>query len=243
MSDLLIVVPARGGSKRLPRKNLRPLCGKSLLAHTADAIAGAGLGAPVLLTTDDEAIAAEGRRLGWLVPFLRPADLATDAAPTAAAVLHALDRFRGANGRDPAAVMILQPTSPLRGSACLAAAVAALARRPEIDSVIAMTALHLPPARLFAAGADGAACALAAGDGRRPLYAPNGALYLVRTAALRRAGTVYAGAILPLVLEGARAIDIDTAEDWRLAEAALAAGLPPEPAAFDPVPSLAAPVA
>ncbi len=243
MSDLLVVVPARGGSKRLPQKNLRPLGGKSLLAHTAEAIAAAGLGAPVLLSTDDDALAAEGRRLGWLVPFRRPADLATDAAPTVAAVLHALDWFRAERGDDPAAVMILQPTSPFRGGACMKAAVAALARRPDVDSVIAMTALHLPPARLFAAAADGIAHPLGAEDGRKPVYVPNGALYLVRTKALRRAGTVYAGAILPLVLEGARALDIDTAADWRLAEAALAAGLPPEAAAFDPAPSRAAPVA
>jgi CMP-N-acetylneuraminic acid synthetase len=243
VSELLIIVPARGGSKRLPQKNLRPLAGKSLLAHTAEAIAGAGLGAPVLLSTDDDAIAAEGRRLDWLVPFRRPAELATDAAPTVAAVLHALDWFRAEKGSDPGAVMILQPTSPFRGAACLNAALAALARRPDIDSVIAMTALHLPPARIFAAEADGTARPLGADDGRKPLYAPNGAVYLVRTHALRREGTVYAGAILPLVLEGARTIDVDTAEDWRLAEAALAAGLPPEPKAFDPAPSVAAPVA
>jgi len=243
MSDLLIIVPARGGSTRLPQKNLRALAGKSLLAHTAEAIAGAGLGAPVLLTTDDDAIAAEGRRLGWLVPFRRPAELATDKATTVAAVLHALDWSRAEKGRDPAAVMVLQPTSPFRGAACLKAAMAALARRPDIDSVIAMTAMHLPPARLFAAGADGIAHPLGADDGRRPVYAPNGALYLIRTKALRREGTVYAGAILPLVLDGARTIDIDTPEDWRLAEAALAAGLPPESSNFDPAPSIAVPVA
>ena len=243
MSELLIVVPARGGSKRLPQKNLRSLGGKSLLAHTAEAIAAADLGAPVLLSTDDDAIAAEGRRLGWLVPFRRPPELSTDAAATVAAVLHALDWFRAEKGNDPATVMILQPTSPFRGGACLKAAAAALARRPDIDSVVAMTALHLPPARLFAAAADGVAHPLGADDGRKPVYAPNGALYLVRTKALRRAGTVYAGAILPLVLEGARTIDIDTAEDWRLAEAALAAGLPPEPQVFDAAPSIAAPVA
>jgi CMP-N,N'-diacetyllegionaminic acid synthase len=243
MSDLLVIVPARGGSKRLPQKNLRPLAGKSLLAHTAEAIVAAGLAAPVLLTTDDDAIAAEGRRLGWLVPFRRPAELSTDDTTTVAAVLHALDWSRAEKGRDPAAVMVLQPTSPFRGAACLKAAVAALARRPDIDSVVAMTALHLPPARLFAAGANGVARPLSAEDGRRPLYMPNGALYLTRTKALRREGTVYAGAILPLVLDGTRTIDIDTPADWRLAEAAIAAGLPPESGNFDPAPSIAAPVA
>jgi len=243
VTQMLIIVPARGGSKRLPQKNLRPLAGRSLLAHTAEAVESAGLTAPVLLTTDDEAIAAEGQRLGWRVPFRRPAALATDTATTVEAVLHALDWFSGEQSRDPDVVMVLQPTSPFRGAACLRAAIAALQRRPEIDSVVAMTALHLPPARLFLAAADGVARPLLDGDGRRPIYVPNGALYLTRTKALRRESTLYAGAILPLVLDGARTVDIDTPSDWRLAEALITAGLPPEAGPFDPAPSTAAPVA
>jgi len=150
--DLLIVVPARAGSKRLPQKNVRALAGKSLLARTAEAIVEAGLDAPVLLSTDGERIAAEGERLGWLVPFRRPDNLATDDATTDDVVLHALDHFAGG---DPAQVMVLQPTSPLRGGACLRAAVDLLARRDDVDAVIGMAAMQLPPTRLFLVGADG----------------------------------------------------------------------------------------
>ena len=80
MTDLLIVIPVRGGSKRLPGKHTRLLAGRNLLERTQDAIAEAELGAPVLLTTDDEQIAARGRALGWQAPFLRPAALAEDSA-------------------------------------------------------------------------------------------------------------------------------------------------------------------
>jgi CMP-N,N'-diacetyllegionaminic acid synthase len=225
--SLLIIVPARGGSKRLPGKNLRPLAGKSLLVRTAEAVSEAGLDAQVLLSTDDDSIAAEGERLGWQVPFRRPAELADDRATTA------LDWSRQHHGSDPEATMVLQPTSPFRGGACLRAGVSLLAERIDIDSVIAMSRLDLPASRLYVATRDGWAQAIA-DDTRVPLYRPNGALYLARTAAIRRQRTLYAGAIFPLVLDGARAIDIDTADDWVLAEAALAGGLPEEPESFLP---------
>ncbi len=231
--SLLIVVPARGGSKRLPGKNIKLLAGKSLLAYTADAITASGLKVPVILTTDDDAIAAEGERLGWIVPFRRPPELASDNATTTEAVLHTLDWYKNTHGHDMDAVMVLQPTSPFRGGACLVAAVELLRTRPEVDSVIAMTALHLPPARLYFADEDGLGSQLAI-DARRPVYVPNGALYLTRSTALRQQNTLYAGRILPLPVDKRRAIDIDTEKDWHLAEALLKAGLPPETSDFTP---------
>ncbi len=233
MTSLLIIVPARGGSKRLPGKNLRLLGGKSLLAHTAEAIRSAAQDAPVVLSTDDDAIAHEGILLGWTVPFRRPAELATDHATTLDTVLHTLDWYRAAHGADPASTMVLQPTSPFRGSACLREACRLLTERTDIDSVVAMSAIDVPPARLYLADADGAASPVA-DDARAPVYRPNGALYLSRTEAIRRDRKLYAGAILPLVLDGPRAIDIDTAADWSIAEAALASGLPDETASFHP---------
>ena len=234
--SLLIVVPARGGSKRLPGKNLKQLGGKSLIAHTAEAVARSGLEAPVLLTTDDAAIAEEGRRAGMLAPFLRPDDLAGDDAPTAAAVLHALDWFHDDSGGDPDAVMVLQPTSPFRGGNILRAALEMLEARGDIDSVVAMTEVHLPADKIFVADERG--CAVpACAEARRPVYQPNGSLYLTRTGALRAAGTLYAGHILPCVSDSLRGLDIDTAEDWRLAEALVAAGLPPERKSFSAGPS------
>lgn len=230
-----MVVPARGGSKRLPGKNLRRLGDRSLLAHTAEAIQRTGLGWPVLLSTDDQLIAAEGERLGWQVPFLRPAELADDQAGTVDVALHALDWYRETHGNDPEATMVLQPTSPFRGGACLSAAIDLLTERSDIDSVVAMSECQVPAARLYLARSDGIAEPLS-DDCRTPVYRPNGALYLTRTVALRRARSLYAGAIYPLVLGGPRALDIDTPADWFIAEAALAAGLPAEPDSFVPKP-------
>ena len=114
MTDLLIVIPARGGSKRLPGKHTRLLAGRNLLQHTQRAIDQAALGAPVLLTTDDAEIAAGGRALGWQAPFLRPAELAGDDVPTLPVLQHALDWYRQDSGADPGSVLLLQTTSPLR---------------------------------------------------------------------------------------------------------------------------------
>lgn len=227
--EVLVVIPARGGSKRLPGKNVRPLAGRSLLAWTAEAVAAAGLAERAVLSTDDPAIAEEGRRCGLPVPFMRPAELATDNAPTVDTILHALEWCSAEQGRDPGAVLVLQPTSPLRGAGCIAAALELLDARQDVESIIAMTPLHLPPSALFLWGAEGHAQAVAADD-RRPVYMPNGALYLTRTEALRTRRTLYADPVLPLAMDPRRGVDIDTEADWHLAEALLSAGLPPEPA-------------
>lgn len=220
----------------MPGKNLNCLAGKTLLQHTADAVVSAGLNAPVLLSTDDDFMAEEGERLGWLVPFRRPAELSTDLAPMIGVVLHALDWYRDTNGDDPDSVMLLQPTSPLRGSACLTEATQLLRTHDAIDGVIGMQALNLPLSKLFHAGPDGVAVPVS-DDDRRPVYVPNGALYLGRVKAIRKERTLYMSRILPFVFDAARSIDIDTQADWSLAAALLAAGLPPDQTDFSPVPT------
>lgn len=189
-----------------------------MLEHTAQAITGAGVDGPVLLSTDDDAIAAEGERLGWSVPFRRPAHLSGDDATTVDVILHALDWFRESEGSDREAVLVLQPTSPFRGSSCIGEAVTALERRPDIDSVIAMSTHNFPANHVYRTGKDGIAKPVTR-DTAAPVHCPNGALYLTRVKKLREQGTLYAGNILPLVLGPLHSVDIDTEEDWLLAEA------------------------
>lgn len=223
--DLLVVIPARGGSKRLPGKNLRALDGQSLLARTADALRGSGVAATCILSTDDDAIAEAGAALGWQVPFRRPANLSDDAAPTAPVVRHALDWFCEERGRDPQYVLVLQATSPFRGSMCIARALTLLAQNPQAQAVVAMTRLDRAPRHLFAQDARGYATALLESDTPRPLFTPNGALYLVRTDVFRETGSLFPPRTLPLPMDCVAAIDIDDEDDWRLAEAVAAFGL------------------
>jgi CMP-N-acetylneuraminic acid synthetase len=227
--SLLVVVPARGGSKRLPGKNIRLLAGRTLLERLDDAIERSGLGTDVLVTTDDEAIAAAGRALNWLLPFTRPAEFATDDAPMYDTVLHALDWYASDRGGDPDNILLLQPTSPFRGGECLAQAVDRLQCTPDANSVIGMSSLKVPLSHVYAADNGGfvrPVVTKAAHNGAA--YVPNGALYLVRTKALRKMRTLFAPPVLPLELDALHAVDIDEPADWALAEALIAAGLAPD---------------
>ncbi|CAA7603172.1 3-deoxy-manno-octulosonate cytidylyltransferase [Acididesulfobacillus acetoxydans] len=111
---ILGIIPARGGSKGIPRKNIRLLGGKPLLAWTIEAALEAGCLDRLILTTEDEEIAAVGRKYGCEVPFLRPAELAQDSTPGIEPVLHALRWLAEREGYRPDYVLLLQPTSPLR---------------------------------------------------------------------------------------------------------------------------------
>ena len=231
--DLLIVIPARGGSQRLPGKNLYVLAGRTLLEWTEHAIVESGIDAPRLLTTDSESIAEAGRDLGWLTPFTRPAHLATSEATTLMTVLHALDRFAEDRSGYPELTMVLQVTSPLRGGACIRDSVALLAEDSNTDAVVAMRDLHRTTSTVFLEGEDGFASPVAdrvagsrqtgSGQGDR-ILTPNGALYLVRTAALREHITFFPARTRPLVMDDVSSVDIDTETDMRLAETIIATG-------------------
>jgi CMP-N-acetylneuraminic acid synthetase len=221
MSSLWIIVPARGGSRRLPGKNLRALAGLSLLGWTLGAMRAAGFAETPVLSTDDAAIAAEGRRLGYDVPFLRPAALAADDAPTVSVVLHALDQVVAGGAREPDLVMLLQPTSPFRPPHLLREGLDALMASAEAETLIAVRPLHVGLDHVYRA--DGPCLARATTDASTG-FVPSGALYIARTAALRRHRTFVAPRCLWIAHDGLSALDIDTDEDWALAEAAVAAG-------------------
>src|SRR5690349_4345310 len=114
MGFVIAVIPARGGSKRVPRKNLSLCGGKALIAHTFEAAKSSQFLDRVILSTDDEEIATMGRQFGIEVPFLRPANLAADDAPMAPVLQHVLDWTDAAAPINIDALVLLQPTSPLR---------------------------------------------------------------------------------------------------------------------------------
>ncbi len=110
MSGVLGLIPARGGSKGIPRKNIQPIAGKPLIAWTIEAARTAGL-ANVVVSTEDAEIAEVAREWGAEVPFMRPSELAADDTPGIEPVLHAIELLPDYEG-----VLLLQPTSPLRSS-------------------------------------------------------------------------------------------------------------------------------
>lgn len=222
---LLALVPARGGSKRLPRKNVLPLGGRPLIRWSIDAARDSGVCVDVLVSTDDEEIAQTARAAGAMVPWLRPAELATDTAGSAGVIAHALAWYEQTHGAVDA-VLLLQPTSPFRSAAAIRGAVRTYAdqtgttRHPVVS--VSPAASH--PAWTFA-WQDGELrpslgwepLALRSQD-LTPAYALNGALYVIPAEDARTARPIVRPGVLPFVMTDAReSLDIDTADDWALA--------------------------
>ncbi len=227
---LLILVPARAGSKGLPGKNLKSLGGLPLLAWTARTIAASGVGARAVLTTEDSEIAAVGRAHGLETPFLRPADLASDTASMVDVVEHAVGWMEREGGFVASAVMLLQPTCPFRKPERIRQAVDLLAL-PGTEGVIGVKGIDRSLSVMYQEGPDGALAPLAPWDERtrrqdvRPLLTPNGTLYLTTRESLARHRRLFPPRLRGLVTDHIEGIDIDTPEDWALAEAVVAAGL------------------
>lgn len=220
---VVAVIPARGGSKRLPGKNIRPCAGKPLLAWTCDAARAARTLDRVLLSTDDEAIAAVGRSCGVEVPFLRPRHLAADDTPTLPVLLHLLDWLETAEPID--ALVLLQPTSPLRVAADIDGAVDLL-HDSGADSVVTVTPLpdHFGPGKWMLRNGDGSLerpspADLPAAD---RLMVRNGPAVVVMRPGVLRTGSLYGNRVVGYEMPPERSIDIDTPLDFALAEALLA---------------------
>lgn len=228
---LLAIVPARGGSKGLHRKNARVLAGTPLIGWTAEAFRRAAIrDAVCILSTDDKEIAAVGTSVGLNVPFMRPQELATDEATAEAVALHALDWFEREHG-EPDALLWLQPTSPFREPSAIVEAVDLLSDK-EVDAVLGVKPIHRNPATLFRAGAKMDLIPLTGAEALKnrrqdvePLYTPNGALYLIRTRVLRETETFFPPRTRGLPMDQIPSFDIDHPSDWQVAEALAAAGL------------------
>lgn len=219
---VLGLIPARGGSKGIPGKNVRPLGGRPLLAWTAEAALAARRLSRVVLSTDDEGIAEVGRRCGLDVPFLRPAELARDDTPTLPVVRHALETLDDAFD----AVCLLQPTSPFRRAADIDGCIGMLEER-ELDAVVSVLpvpAEHNPHWVYFEDGAG--LLRLATGEEqpvpRRqelpPAFHRDGSVYVTRREVVM-SGSLYGrrlgGFVMP---DASRSVNLDTPADWERAE-------------------------
>jgi CMP-N-acetylneuraminic acid synthetase/spore coat polysaccharide biosynthesis predicted glycosyltransferase SpsG len=217
--EVVVVIPARGGSKGIPRKNLRALAGRPLIAYAIETALASVYGPDVIVSSDDDEILSVARSLGALV-LRRPSELASDDVTLDAVVHHALARVREVHGRSPDIVVTLQPTSPLLSTATLDRAIGRLVDEPEVDTVISGTDdRHLRWER------TGAEFTPAYGERRNRQYLPEtyretGGFLVTRaqhvTATSRIGPSV---AIEPV--DGPEAIDIDGVQDLLLSEAYL----------------------
>lgn len=225
---VLAVIPARGGSKRLPGKNTRPLHGRPLIGWSIDFARSIDWFSELHVSTDSPEIAAVAEACGAPVPRLRPAALATDEAGSVDVVLDALDWLAG-HGRTFDAVALLQPTSPVRRAERWHEARRLLAQG-GCDGVVGVAPAATHPYLVFRRGADGllarwdpAGAGVTRSQDMPPAWQVNGALYLVRTDALRAERSFFPARCAPVVCdEPVENIDIDTPDDWQRAEAVVA---------------------
>ncbi|MEW6365161.1 MAG: acylneuraminate cytidylyltransferase family protein [Acidobacteriota bacterium] len=235
---VLGLVTARGGSKGIPRKNIVPLCGRPLLAYTACPALAARRLQRVVLSTDDEEIATVGRAVGLEVPFLRPPELAGDRVGHVPVVQHAVGILEDC-GDHFDAVMVLQPTSPLRLASDIDGSVELL-EETGADSVISLARLGgWHPYKLKVIRADGRVedPPYARGMSHVPrqelpeFLLPDGSIYLVRRDLLMLHGLLLGADTRAWITPEERAVNIDTWRDLLLAEALLTKCAVPQKAA------------
>lgn len=217
------LIPARGGSKSIPSKSIAPCLGRPLLHYTVGAARACPLLDRLFLSTDSDEIARVGSGLGVEVPFLRPSALAEDRTPMIGVLRHFLD-WIAAEAGEPEAVVLLQPTSPLRRAADISAAVELFRERRPASVVSVVRVPHaFTPDSLLEMSADGAlvprSASLVADRHLKPaFYARNGPAVLVLAPETIRKGLLYDGTTLGSVMAARDSVDVDEPEDLALCE-------------------------
>jgi CMP-N-acetylneuraminic acid synthetase len=226
-NDVVALIPARGGSKSIPRKNLRPLGGHPLIAWTIAAARESSRVGEVIVSTDDEEIRSVAAEYGAEAPFLRPAALAQDDTPDHPVFLHALWWLETDRGRKPDVVVHLRPTSPLRPAGLVDEAIARLAANPEADSLRSVTPAGQNPFKMWTREERWL----------KPLLGPvaqelfnqprqklplalwqTGHVDVIRRRTLLDLASMTGRRILGFEVDSRHAVDIDTPDQWVFAE-------------------------
>jgi N-acylneuraminate cytidylyltransferase len=229
MLNVLALIPARGGSKSIPRKNVREFAGHPLIAYSIAAGLQAKLVNRVIVSTDDKEIAAVAQQYQAETPFLRPADLAQDNTPDLPVFQHALDWLAEHEGYSPDVVVQLRPTSPVRPIDCVDRAVQLLCDHPKADSVRGVVPSGQNPHKMWRITPQGPMIPLLQVPGiAEPYNAPRqilpqtywqtGHIDAIRVSCIRQKHSLTGEVILPLILESQYTVDIDTLNDWQRAE-------------------------
>ncbi len=216
------VIPARGGSKRIPGKNIKAFHGRPIMSWPITTAIESGLFDRVVVSTDSEEIAAVAREWGADTPFVRPAELAGDFVPTADVLVHALSRL-AEDGEEYGRCCLIYPTAVFASTADLAAGLDLL-RRSRAGAVIPVVSFPAPVFRAFRMDGDGRLAMiwpeheLTRSNDLPEAYHDSGQFYWLDCARFLESGRIYADDAVGMPLPRHRVVDIDTPEDWRLAE-------------------------
>ncbi|KQZ28522.1 pseudaminic acid cytidylyltransferase [Mesorhizobium sp. Root552] len=218
----LAVVPARGGSKRIPRKNIRPFCGRPMIAWPIEAARSSGCFDRIVVSTDDEEIAAVARECGADTPFVRPAELADDYTGTIPVLAHAIEWHRR-EGIDPRHVCCLYATAPFVRAEDLRSGLDLL-EREGCDYVFSVTSYPFPIQRAIRLVEAGRVEMFypehfeTRSQDLEEAYHDAGQFYWGRSEAWCTGKPIFSVDAAPLILPRCRVQDIDTPEDWKQAE-------------------------
>ncbi len=227
--SVLALIPARGGSKGLPLKNIKPLLGKPLIAWSIEQAKACKYIDRVVVSTDDNAIAKIAVEYGAEVPFLRPAHLATDTASSIDAVIHAI-KFFEKEGSVFDFLVLLEPTSPLRDSEDIDKALEELQRKNDAESIVGVSkVVNVHPSFLFRIRnetiepySDQTFETIRRQD-LDDLYFLEGSLYISYCSSLKKRNSFYHNATLPYIMPKYKSYEIDDLDDFIIVESLLAA--------------------
>lgn len=218
---MIAIIPARGGSKGLPGKNIRPLNGKPLIAYAVEAALRSNHVDRVIISTDDEEIARVAVQYGAELPFMRPAELASDTALAVDNYIYTIGKLEQESGSIIDAFVVLQPTSPLRIAEDIDGAVE-LFEKKNADSVISYTQEAHPISWHKYLDEEGRFIDILNANinnrqDNRVSYYPNGAVYVFRTSMIRER-KYYTDSSYAYIMPRIRSVDIDFIEDFEYAE-------------------------
>lgn len=239
MTDILALIPARGGSKGIPRKNLLLVAGKPLIAYSIEHALQSSRINRVMVSTDDEEIASVSKQYGAEVPFMRPAEYAQDLSPDIDVFVHALHWLRDEEGYTPEMVVHLRPPGPVRRVELIDAAIDVLAKHPKADAVRSVTLARQTPFKMWFITQQGNMVPVARLDDvpdsqslprqqLPPVYWQNGYVDVLRPRAVLEKHSMWGDHVLPFIVDDPL-FEIDYPEDVHAVEEALnrlAQGLP-----------------
>lgn len=224
----LCLIPARGGSKGIPRKNIRPLGGKPLIYYSFDIAVALKGDVTICVSTDDTEIASKTEEYGLVVPFLRPQNLASDSASSRDVIIHALE-FYETQGALFDAIILLQPTSPFRKLIHVQQCI--VLYDSEIDMVVSVNRSNANPYyNLFEENDKGFLVKSKSGNFIRrqdcpPVFEVNGAVYIINPTSLKQQNLGDFKSIKKYEMPKRYSLDIDEPFDWELAEFLIEKGL------------------
>lgn len=235
MPSAVALIPARQGSKRVPGKNVRVVNGHPMLAYTIAPALESGVFDRVIVSTDSEEIAAIARHYGAEVPFLRPAEFASDTSPDIEWLEHLLGEL-SRTGRQWDCFSLLRPTSPFRTPDMIRRAWTLFIGQDGVDSLRAVEKCAQHPGKMWVVRGDRMFPLLPFGNGEQPwhstpyqalppIYVQNASLEIAWTRVVFERRTIAGDAIVPFVTDGHEGFDINDPIDWMVAERLIADGL------------------